>query len=95
MYIASRTGGNRLLELWSTKPIEGMPRQKSAQFMDRYAKLPEVFTFDDFSMFYGNERSARNAISKLVSNKFIQKVKVNVWKKLIPTMDSLSTYRGR
>ena len=63
--------------------------------MDKYAKLPEVFTFDDFSMFYGNEKSARTAISNLVSNKIIKKVKVNVWKKLIPTMDSLSTYKGR
>ena len=61
--------------------------------MDKYAKLPEVFTFDDISKFYCSENSARNVISRLVKNNFIKKIKVNVWKKLIPTMDNVTSYR--
>ena len=55
---------------------------------ERFSILPEVFTFDDFSKFYGNERSARTAIANLVSNG-IKKVKLNVWKKKVQTMDAI------
>ena len=57
--------------------------------MERFESLPEVFTFDEFSKFYTTEISARNMISRLLKNNVIQKVKMNVWKKMTKTLDTV------
>ncbi len=92
MYISIRTWGNRLLELWSTKPIEGMPRQRKSKLMERYERLPEVFTMEDFNVGYASIYSARQSISALVKNGYIKKVSHNTWKKCVAELvTSLST----
>ena len=94
MYISIRTWGNRLLDLWNSRPIEGMPRQRKSKLMERYEKLPEVFTFNDFSVHYSSEHSARQVISSLVRCGCIVKVAKNTWRKSVSELCNTAPTRS-
>ena len=58
--------------------------------MDNFYNLPEVFTFEEIRRYYKNDKSARTAIARLVSEKLIEKTDKNKWKKLVRDVDDVS-----
>ena len=44
--------------------------------------LPQTFTIDEIEKLYSSRKSAQTIISMLVSNKTIEKVAKNTWRKL-------------
>ena len=72
-----------------------MPRQKSSQFMDKYAKLPDVFTFDDIKQYYKNAQTTRTVICLLVSKGIIEKVGNRKWKKCVSDIQFISTTKEK
>ena len=82
MYISIRVWGNRLTDMWENVAEVNKPRTKQSGFAEKYASLPHTFTIDDMEKHYSNRKSAQTIISMLVSNKTIEKVAKNTWRKL-------------
>ena len=90
MYISIFLWGTRLLEADDEQKKHLMPRQRRSKFMDNFYNLPEVFTFEEIRRYYKNDKSARTAIARLVSEKLIEKTDKNKWKKLVRDVDDVS-----
>lgn len=82
MYISIRVWGNRLTDMWDNVAEVNKPRTRQSGFAEKYMSLPQTFTIDEIEKLYSSRKSAQTIISMLVSNKTIEKVAKNTWRKL-------------
>ena len=69
------------------------PRIRKSKFAVFFESLGETFTIEEFERNYSNRTSAQVTISRLISQKLIERGKNGAFKKLVEDINDIPSYK--